>query len=85
MRVYSLNIPIGSVMIGGQVAKIIESKNPNFPVGRTILGRLGWRTHTIIDPKDGDKTKFLNQPPELLPEIGNLPLSLHLGVLGMPG
>ncbi|XP_033223578.1 prostaglandin reductase 1-like [Belonocnema kinseyi] len=85
MRVYSLNIPVGSVMIGGQVATIIESKNPKFLVGQKILGRLGWRSHTIIDPKDGDKTTFMNQPPELLPEIGNLPFSLHLGVLGMPG
>ena len=85
MRVYSLQVPIGSIMIGGQVAKIIESKNSKFPVGRRILGRLGWRSHTIINPNDADITNFLNQPPQLLPEIEDLPFSFYLGVLGMPG
>lgn len=86
MRVYSLKIPVGSVMIGGQVGKIIESKNKEFPVGRRILGRLGWRSHTIIKPNDDDDKKtFLNQPPQLI-ELGKdiLP-SYYLGILGMPG
>lgn len=85
MRVYSLKVPIGSVMIGGQVARIIESKNKNFPVGRRILGRLGWTSHMIINPNDDDKTKFLSQPPHLIPETENISPSLYLGVLGMPG
>ncbi|KYN10150.1 Prostaglandin reductase 1 [Trachymyrmex cornetzi] len=71
------NFPRGTTMLGYQVAKIIESKNPDFPVGKKIIGSLGWRTHTIIDSKT--KQSYL------LPNIGDLPSSLGLGVLGIPG
>lgn len=83
MRPYVRNFPLGITMIGSQVAKIVESKNPAFPVGKRIIGNLGWRTHTIIDPKTEDS--FFKQKPYLLPDIGDLPPSLGLGVLGMPG
>ncbi|KYN10151.1 Prostaglandin reductase 1 [Trachymyrmex cornetzi] len=83
MRPYVRDLPLGATMIGSQVAKIVESKNPAFPVGKRIVGNLGWRTHTIIDPKTEDQ--FFKQNPYLLPDIGDLPPSLGLGVLGMPG
>ena len=85
VKPYSLNYPIGSVMIGGQVAKIIESKNPKFPVGKRVRGYYGWRTHTIIDPDNWDTSGFLNEVPKVLPDFGDLSSSLALGVLGMPG
>jgi len=71
-------------MIGGQVAKVIESKNPNFPVGKKIVGNLGWRTHTIVNPNADEDAMSLGKP-YILPDIGDLPSSLGLGVLGMPG
>ncbi|CAG9856262.1 unnamed protein product [Phyllotreta striolata] len=67
--------------IGGQVAKIIESKNPKFPVGKYVVGSFGWRTHTI---SNGNAT-LVSTPTILLPDIGDLPVSVALGVLGMPG
>ncbi|XP_030635364.1 prostaglandin reductase 1-like [Chanos chanos] len=67
----------GDVQYGGQVAKVIQSKNPNFPVGCNVLVHSGWRTHTLSD--GSDLTKVLpNWPKEL-------PLSLSLGAIGMPG
>ncbi|KYQ57274.1 Prostaglandin reductase 1 [Trachymyrmex zeteki] len=83
MRIYVQNLPLGITMIGGQVAKIIESKNPDFPVGKRIVGYLGWRTHTILNPNIHQS--FSEQKPYLLPDIGDLPSSLGLGMLGMPG
>ncbi|CAL1682318.1 unnamed protein product [Lasius platythorax] len=85
MRPYVQRYPLGSTMIGGQVAKIVESKNPNYPVGKRIVGYLGWRTHTIINPKIIDETDMMQQRPYILPDIGDLSPSLGLGVLGMPG
>jgi prostaglandin reductase 1 len=42
---------------------------------------LGWRSHTIVDPK-----KFSNKHDlYLLPDFGGLPYSLAVGALGMPG
>ncbi|CAH1119664.1 unnamed protein product [Phaedon cochleariae] len=73
--------PVGETMLGTQVAKVIESKNPKFPVGKLIVGGFGWRTHTI---SNGEEEAFLGKP-YTLPDFGDLSPSLALGVLGMPG
>ncbi|XP_029679780.1 prostaglandin reductase 1-like [Formica exsecta] len=85
MRPYVQRYPVGITMIGSQVAKIVESRNPNYPVGKRVVGYLGWRTHTIINPKTIDQNDKLMKPPYILRDIDDLPLSLALGVLGMPG
>ncbi|CAD1470135.1 unnamed protein product [Heterotrigona itama] len=84
MRVYTQRYPTGITMIGIQVAKIIESKNTDFPVGKRIIGPLGWRTHTIINPY-GPEHDFLGIKPMLVPDIGDLSPSLLLGALGLTG
>ncbi|XP_029310296.1 prostaglandin reductase 1-like isoform X2 [Cottoperca gobio] len=67
----------GDVMIGTQVAKVIQSNNPAFPVGSHVIGRCGWRTHTVCGGTD------------LIPIMPDWPqdvsLSLALGAIGMPG
>lgn len=85
MRAYSTTLPIGSVMLGGQVAKIIESKDPKFPVGKRVRGYFGWRTHTIINPSKWKPSEFLEEKPKVFHDFGDLSPSLGLGVLGMPG
>lgn len=80
MRPYMMSYPEGSLMIGGQVGKVIESKNPAFPEGANIFGQFGWRTHTVCNP-----AKLKTDLPYVLPDFGSLPTSLGLGVLGMPG
>ncbi|XP_003701327.1 prostaglandin reductase 1 [Megachile rotundata] len=84
MRPYVLRYPVGITMIGSQVAKIIESKNSDFPVGRKILGYFGWRTHTIVTQQMLNESDSVLTKPALLPKI-DLSSSLFLGVLGMPG
>uniref|UniRef100_A0A182PV86 Prostaglandin reductase 1 n=1 Tax=Anopheles epiroticus TaxID=199890 RepID=A0A182PV86_9DIPT len=80
MRPYMLAYPEGSLMIGGQIARVTRSANDRFPVGATVFGQFGWRTHTVCDPARLEKDK-----PYVLPDFGTLPKSLGLGVLGMPG
>ncbi|XP_011297846.1 prostaglandin reductase 1 [Fopius arisanus] len=84
-RRYITKFPLGITMIGSQVAKIIESKNPDYPVGKRVAGWLGWRTHTILDGKEFSGASLINQIPYVLPEFGNLPPSVALGAVGMPG
>ncbi|XP_053199322.1 prostaglandin reductase 1-like [Scomber japonicus] len=67
----------GDVMIGTQVAKVIQSKNPAFAVGSHVVGRCGWRTHTVCDGTD-----LIPVMPEWPQDIS---LSLALGTIGMPG
>ncbi|XP_065089074.1 prostaglandin reductase 1-like [Ochlerotatus camptorhynchus] len=81
MRPYMSRFPEGSLMIGGQIAKVVESKNVAYPVGAKIFGQFGWRTHTVYNPKKAEN----EQKPYVLPDLGSLPSSLGLGVLGMPG
>ncbi|NWI24234.1 PTGR1 reductase, partial [Sula dactylatra] len=78
MRPYSRrDMKEGDIMIGTQVARIVESKNPAFTVETFVVARSGWRTHFISDGKD------LQLLPSSWPE--SLPRSLALGTVGMPG
>lgn len=85
MRAGSNKLPKGITMVGQQVAKIIESKNPEFPVGKRIIGYMGWRTHTIVNQKDFAKPETMNRLPIHLPDLGEYSPSLGLGALGMIG
>ncbi|KAG7212608.1 hypothetical protein KM043_012899 [Ampulex compressa] len=85
MRPYIQRHPIGITMIGSQIAKIIESKNPNYPTGRRIVAYLGWCTHSIVNMQMFESKDMVIDIPRLLPDIGDLPPSLCLGMLGMPG
>ncbi|KAF7664456.1 hypothetical protein LDENG_00175680 [Lucifuga dentata] len=78
MRLFSkFRMVEGDVMIGTQVAKVIQSKNPAFPVGSHVVGWCGWRTHTVCDGTD--LTPIMPDWPQ------DVPMSLALGAIGMPG
>ncbi|XP_053558638.1 prostaglandin reductase 1 [Bombina bombina] len=78
MRPYSkMALKEGDVMLGSQVARVVESKNPAFPVGGYYVGHAGWTTHFISNGKD------IEALPANWPE--NLPRSLAVGAVGMPG
>ncbi|XP_043916991.1 prostaglandin reductase 1-like [Protopterus annectens] len=78
MRPYSkLWMKEGDVMIGFQIGRILKSKNSEFPEGSFVEANIGWRTHSI---SDGKNLKLM------LPDWpSNIPRSLGLGIIGMPG
>lgn len=82
MRPYSAKLPLGSTMIGAQVAKVVESKCSEFVVGDLVVAGFGWRSHTIAT----SKMEFEGKPAvmKLDPTVHKSP-STALGVLGMPG
>jgi NADPH-dependent curcumin reductase CurA len=65
---------IGSVMEGGTVATVLESRHPDYHPGETVLSYSGWQTHAV------ERTDELRK---LDPEAA--PVTTALGVLGMPG
>ncbi|GAB0205903.1 mitochondrial enolase superfamily member 1 [Grus japonensis] len=67
----------GDIMIGTQVARVVESKSPAFKVGAFVVARSGCRIHFISDRKN------LQLLPSSWPE--SLPKSLAFGTIGMPG
>lgn len=74
----------GDTMIGGQVGKVIASKDKEYPVGEMLMTYSGWRTLTILNPKKM-VGKDMMQSIFRLPNMGNLSPSLGLGAIGMPG
>ncbi|XP_069818192.1 prostaglandin reductase 1-like isoform X2 [Dendropsophus ebraccatus] len=78
MRPYSKKaLKEGDVMMGTQVARVVESKNSAFVVGDYYVTQSGWTTHFISNGKG------LRALPSNWPE--SLPKSLALGAVGMPG
>jgi len=71
---YAAPVEIGEVMEGGVVSEVVASNIPNYKPGDIVLARTGWQEHALCD---GEETRKID------PAHG--PISLALGVLGMPG
>ncbi|XP_063151052.1 prostaglandin reductase 1 [Candoia aspera] len=67
----------GDIIIGFQVAKVLESRNPSYPIGVFAVAHAGWTTHFISNSK---KLSLMSPG---WPR--NLPRSLALGTIGMTG
>jgi len=73
-RSYAPSQKLDEVMIGGTVGEVVESRNPGFAPGQTVLGTGGWQEYFVSDGKG------------LLPvDARALPASVYLGAAGMPG
>jgi NADPH-dependent curcumin reductase CurA len=74
VRSYVAPLQPGDVIAGATVARVTESRHPDFAAGDLVLAPLGWRTAGVL-------------PGGLLQKVA-LPAdraSLALGALGMPG
>lgn len=71
---YTAPIPIGGIMEGDAISEVVSSNNPEFAPGDILFGRTGWQSHFV--PK-GEKLRRVDK--------NALPLSVYLGVAGMPG
>src|SRR4051812_10113343 len=66
--------PLGEVMIGGTVAEVIESKNPELRPGDIVAGMAGWQQYQVTG---GAGLRKL--------DVAQIPPSAYLGCVGMPG
>lgn len=70
---YAPGVRLGQTMVGGTISVVVESRNPRFKVGDTVLSNAGWQDYAVSDGTG-------------LTPLGDLPSpSLALGGLGMPG
>ena len=74
---YVPGFQIGEAMSGYGISEVIESKNEAFPIGAIVSGFTGWQEYSVIPGASGLR---------VLPGAREspIPLSAHLGVLGMP-
>lgn len=73
---YAAALPLGKPIDGFSVGVVEASEHPDYPVGTKVFCAGGWRTHSIQTGKG-----FIGK----VPEGAKLPLSLWIGVLGVPG
>ena len=71
---YAPPVNVGGVMEGEVVAEVVRSRHPSFSRGELVQGRIGWRTHAAVAPRNLRRVETGLNPPET-----------SLGVLGMPG
>lgn len=71
---YSAPVPIGGVMEGGIVGRVIESRHPKLAVGDLVESKLGWQEYAVAH---GDLVRKLDPSFQ--------PVSLSNGLLGLPG
>ena len=71
---YAPSVEIGELMVGGGVARVVESKNPGYEVGDVVNLQMGWQEYAV---STGEGLRKID--PHLAP------VSTALGVLGMPG
>lgn len=69
-------MPLDEPVMGLVVGRVVESNNPEWPVDQLVMARLAWQDWSIAKPGD-----FVVP----VDDLGELPLSYHLGVLGDTG
>ncbi|HML15718.1 MAG TPA: NADP-dependent oxidoreductase [Bryobacteraceae bacterium] len=74
MKSYAAPVEIGQVMVGGGVARVVESKNPGFTPGDVVDIYMGWQEYAISNGRGLRKL-----------DASIAPVSTGLGVLGMTG
>ncbi|WP_020656488.1 NADP-dependent oxidoreductase [Massilia niastensis] len=71
---YADPVPVGGVMEGGTVARVVKSRHPGYAEGEIVLSHTGWQRFALSDGASLRKLDPATAPP-----------STALGVLGMPG
>ena len=74
VKSYAAPVPIGGLMGGGAVARVIQSNISAFNEGDIVEGMFGWQEYAVSDGRGVRKID---------PSVA--PISTALGVLGMPG
>ncbi|XP_072171720.1 prostaglandin reductase 1-like [Diadema setosum] len=75
MRVWG--IKEGELMVGEQVARVVESRDPKVPVDSIVQAQAGWTTGSVVNGSDVIIVADYPSP--------DWPKSLAIGALGMPG
>ena len=74
VRSYAAPQPLDTVMIGGTVGEVIESKRQHFRPGDVVVGMGGWQEYFV---SDGSGLRTV--------DARTIPPSAYLGSVGMPG
>ena len=86
-RSYVPAFGVGQVIESAAVGEVVESRSPKFQPGDIVTGIFGWRLYNV--GKADDLMKVSLDPASTKPGSAGhsspIPVSIALGVLGMPG
>ena len=74
---YAAAQPLDSVMIGGTVGEVVESRHPKYAAGDKVVGMGGWQEYSVVDANTPGTLRKV--------DTTHVPLSHYLGAVGMPG
>ena len=71
----------GTVMAGGALAEVVESRHPDFRPGDLASGDLGWQEYAVKPGKNLQKQPRMEPLPHLLSVYGTTGLTAYFGLL----
>jgi len=74
---YAQPQPLGQVMIGGTVGKVVQSRHARYAAGDQVVGMGGWQEYSVVQADTPGALRKVNTT--------HVPLSHYLGAVGMPG
>ena len=74
---YAAAQALDTVMIGGTVGVVAESKHASFKAGDSVVGMGGWQEVSVVDAATPGSLRKV--------DTSRIPLSAYLGAVGMPG
>jgi NADPH-dependent curcumin reductase CurA len=78
---YRSAVTAGSVMAGGSVAEVVESRTPNFVPGDLVFGDTGWQEYAAIPAKALSKLPKIEPMTNLMSVYGIAGLTAYFGLL----
>lgn len=79
--VYAPAVPLGEVMVGGTVNRVVASRHPGFQAGDLVLGNAGWQDYALSDGSDLIALGDMAEPSHALGGLGMPGFTAHLGLL----
>jgi NADPH-dependent curcumin reductase CurA len=78
---YRSAVTAGSVMAGGSVAEVVESRAPNFAPGDLVFGDTGWQEYAAVPAKALSKLPKIEPMTNLISIYGIAGLTAYFGLL----
>ena len=78
---YRSAVESGTVMAGGSISEVIESKAPGFSMGDLVFADTGWQEYAAIPAKTADKVPVIEPLSHLLSVYGIAGLTAYHGLL----
>jgi NADPH-dependent curcumin reductase CurA len=79
--IYATSIQLNDVIVGGTVARVIESKHSLYGGGELVLANGGWQDYSVSDGTDLTPLGSMKRPSLALGALGMPAFTAHVGLL----